>query len=158
MTRRRKAAAIAATALALGLVAQYEGRSLTAYRDLAGIPTICFGQTTGVQMGDQATPEMCDSSLAADLRAAIGHVERRYPAAPRSVLAAFGSAVYNLGPGKILDPEWSQAARYLGAGDWRAACDQLPRWNTVKGRVYRGLTRRREEERRLCLLDLGGAL
>ncbi|MER5172677.1 glycoside hydrolase family protein, partial [Thioclava kandeliae] len=57
--RKRHAAGVAgvaaAIALAITTIAPWEGRELRAYRDIVGIPTICFGETEGVKMGDVAT-------------------------------------------------------------------------------------------------------
>lgn len=50
-------------ALALTLLAGAEGLSTVAYRDPVGIPTLCFGYTRGVEMGDTATPEQCQQVL-----------------------------------------------------------------------------------------------
>jgi len=68
------------------------------------------------------------------------------------VLAAFGDAVYNIGPKVACN---STAAKYLKAGNYEAACRELPRWNraTVAGVsvVLPGLTKRRNLEMALCL-------
>ncbi|MER5174127.1 glycoside hydrolase family protein, partial [Thioclava kandeliae] len=57
--RKRHAAGVAgvaaAIALAITTIAPWEGKELRAYRDIVGIPTICFGETEGVKMGDVAT-------------------------------------------------------------------------------------------------------
>ena len=47
-------------------------------------------------------------------------------------------------------------ARLANAGDWRGACNQLPRWNKAGGREIRGLTNRRAAEQRICLAALEG--
>ncbi|HHP7177414.1 TPA: glycoside hydrolase family protein, partial [Pseudomonas aeruginosa] len=52
-----------AVAIASALVAAHEGRSLVAYVDPVGIPTICEGITAGVRLGDRATPQQCDALL-----------------------------------------------------------------------------------------------
>jgi lysozyme len=54
------ATAAAALALALPVIQKWEGRSLVAYRDVAGVWTICDGETEGVKRGDTATPVQCD--------------------------------------------------------------------------------------------------
>ena len=74
------------------------------------------------------------------------------------VLAAFGDGVFNIGPKIACDTKNSTAARYLKAGNLRAACDQLPRWDKAKvmGVMVSlpGLTKRRAAERELCLKGL----
>lgn len=46
-----------------GVVQHNEGLSLTAYKDSAGIPTICYGETKGVKMGQRATLSDCQKQL-----------------------------------------------------------------------------------------------
>ncbi len=146
--------AVAAAGLAALLAIPAEGLREKAYRDPVGIPTICFGSTLGVKMGDVATEKSCRERLTVDMLTAVTRVERFAPAAPVKVTAAFGDAVYNLGPGNILGPR-STAAKYLKAGRWADACNELPKWN--KARILGiavplpGLTTRRAQERDLCL-------
>lgn len=46
-----------------GVIQHNEGLSLTAYKDSAGIPTICYGETKGVKMGQKATLGDCQKQL-----------------------------------------------------------------------------------------------
>lgn len=67
MTMKAKAGAggaAAAIALAVAFIAPWEGVELRAYRDIVGIPTICYGETRGVNMGDSATLAECQTMLA----------------------------------------------------------------------------------------------
>lgn len=153
--KRIATALAAATAIAVPA----EGLRRAAYRDPVGIPTICFGSTRGVQMGDVATVEQCRAMLDAEMLEAIETVERCVPELPAEVLAAFADAVYNIGPRIACDPEQSTAARMLRAGDLDAACRQLPRWDKARvpgvGLVtLPGLTKRRAVEMELCLRGL----
>ena len=45
----------------------------------------------------------------------------------------------------------SVEARRFNAGDWRGGCNAFLAWNRAVGKVVRGLTRRREAERKICL-------
>jgi sRNA-binding protein len=89
------------------------------------------------------------------MREALQIVERCVPGLPVRVLAAFGDAVYNIGPTVACDVTKSTAARMLKAGQLEQACRQLPRWN--KARVFGvltellGLTKRRKLEMAVCL-------
>jgi hypothetical protein len=58
--------------------------------------------------------------------------ERCAPGLPEPTLAAFGDAVYNLGPTIVCNPAQSTAARLLKQGDIKAACNQLPRWDKAR--------------------------
>lgn len=148
----------AATALAVAICAPAEGLRQLAYRDPVGIPTICFGHTRGVHMGDWKPLAECEYLLTREMLEAVYTVEQCVPGLPPKTLAAWSDAVYNLGPKIVCDPAQSTAARMLRAGDRIAACHQLPRWN--KARVagvmveLPGLTKRRLQERDLCLEGL----
>ncbi len=86
---------------------------------------------------------------------AIVTVDRCAPGLPENALAAFGDAVYNMGPTIACNTQKSTAARFLKAGDITAACNQLVRWDKAKVAgvmvTLPGLTKRRAKERDLCL-------
>ena len=46
-------------ALAVTTAAHHEGLRTRAYKDVIGVPTICFGETRGVKMGDVKTVDEC---------------------------------------------------------------------------------------------------
>ena len=150
-TRRRSAAA----ALAVAIAIPAEGLRQWAYYDPPGILTVCYGSTTNVQKGVKYSLDECKARLDDDMRAAIAQVDACAPGLPVPVLAAFGDAVYNIGPRIACDTSASTAARLLNAGDLAGACQQLPRWNraTVAGRSVElpGLTKRRAKEMDLCM-------
>lgn len=146
----------AVLALALPLVQVWEGRSLVAYRDVAGVPTICDGETRGVKMGDTATPIQCDAMTEAAVAEFEAAIRPCLPAdLPTETRAAFVVAAYNIGADAFCK---SSMARKAVAGDLHGACDALMKWNKarVKGvlQVVRGLTNRRAAERALCLEGL----
>lgn len=139
-------------AAAIGLVAAWEGRSLVAYVDPVGIPTICDGFTHGVKMGDVATPERCDALTEQEVRKALAVVDRSVPQTlPDGVRVALASFVYNVGAGAYAN---STLLRKLRAQDIAGACRELDRWVYAGGRKLRGLERRRQAERQLCLSSL----
>jgi len=139
-------------AAAIGLVAAWEGRSLVAYVDPVGIPTICDGFTHGVKMGDVATPERCDALTEQEVRKALAVVDRSVPQSlPDGVRVALASFVYNVGAGAY---DRSTLLRKLRAGDLVGACNQLPLWVYAGSKKLRGLELRREAERKICLSDL----
>ena len=145
-----------AAALACGIAAPCEGLRQYVYKDPVGIPTYCFGETKNPIPGKHYTTEECKALLNDHMLQAVDQVERCAPDAPISVLGAFGSAVYNLGPRLACDPAHSTAARLLSEGKWPEACEQLPKWNkaTAPGGVLitlPGLTKRRLMERDACL-------
>jgi lysozyme len=146
----------AALALATSIAMPAEGLRQWAYRDPVGIPTICFGTTTGVKLGDYRTLEQCKQYLNADMAASVATVERcAKPTLTVNQTAAFADAVYNLGPTLVCSPEKSTLARKLSAGDVPGACRELPRWSraTIAGVSVElpGLVKRRQKEMALCL-------
>ena len=148
---RKKAVLAIATALAIPA----EGLRQYAYNDPPGILTVCYGSTTNVVKGKKYSLDECRSRLDADMTNAINQVEKCAHGLPDNVLAAFGDAVYNMGPKIACDKQNSTAARLLSRGDITGACNQLPRWN--KARIagvnveLPGLTKRRNAEKNLCL-------
>lgn len=145
----------AAVALAAAIAIPAEGLRQWAYYDPPGILTVCYGSTTNVQKGVKYSLDECKARLDDDMRAAIAQVDACAPGLPVPVLAAFGDAVYNIGPKIACDTKHSTAARLLKAGDLAGACQQLQRWNkaTVAGRMIElpGLTKRRAKEMALCM-------
>lgn len=119
-----------------------------AYLDPVGYPTLCFGETRGVKMGDTSTPDECKSLLSSRLQEFNAGVSRCIKAdMSPSRRAAVVSFSYNVGVGAFCS---STFARKLNAGD-PTACDELLRWTMAKGVVLPGLVKRREQERALCL-------
>ena len=139
-------------AAAVALVAAWEGRSLVAYADPVGIPTICEGYTHGVKLGDVATPQQCDALTEQEVSRALAVVDRSTQRQlPDGVRVALVSFVYNVGPGAY---GGSTLARKLRAGDLAGACRELPRWVYAGGKKLRGLERRRQAEMQICLSGL----
>ena len=48
---------IVLSAASLVTIAGYEGYSAVAYKDAVGVPTIGYGETKGVKMGQKTTPD-----------------------------------------------------------------------------------------------------
>lgn len=160
MPPMNKAARIAAaTAIASTMAAAHEGLKFTPYFDPPGILTTCRGHTgPDVINGKTYTLQECDAFLDADMKKSVSAVEKCAPGLPPNTLAAFSDAAYNIGPAIVCDTKKSTAARMLKSGDIIGACNQLPRWDkaVVAGVSVSlpGLTKRREEERQLCLSGL----
>lgn len=141
-----------AAALCVSLVGGFEGLRTIAYPDPAtrGPPwTICFGATAGVKPGDRSTVEECKARLVYDLEEYAVAVERcvKVPL-PDERFVALTSFFYNVGIGAGCK---SSVVRLINAGETRAGCDYLLKFNRAAGVVFPGLTRRRQAERELCL-------
>ncbi|WP_083982590.1 lysozyme [Devosia soli] len=116
-----------------------------------GIPTVCFGETRGVKLGDSYTVDQCQVMLG-DALIEFEAGMRKCLAAPDAVpdkpYVAFLSLSYNIGTGAFCG---STVARRANAGDFRGACNAIPMWNRAGGQVVPGLINRRADEQRLCL-------
>jgi lysozyme len=139
-------------AIALVAVSSFEGIRQYAYRDPVGIPTICFGETKNVRLGDKATLEHCNGLLEARLqefgRAVDSCINKPLPPYRK---AAFTSLAYNIGTGAFCG---STLVRKYNAGDYVGACDQIKRWNLAKGIALPGLAKRRYVEHQMCMKEL----
>jgi len=131
----------------LDLIKSFEGLRLSAYRCPADIPTIGYGTTSGVKMGDTITKERAEEMLREDVKRFEDQVLRlvKVPLT-QGQFDALTSFVYNLGPGNLSN---STLLRLLNAGDYKGAAAQFDRWNKAGGKVLAGLARRRAAERAL---------
>ena len=140
----------AAGALAIGIIAPWEGKSNDPYFDIVGVATVCYGETR-VEMRSYTDAE-CEDMLADAVGEFAEGVLRRNPnlADHPHALAAATSLAYNVGLGAYSS---STAARRFDAGDIAGGCEAMTRYNRAGGRVVRGLVNRRNAEYELCVLD-----
>lgn len=145
----------AAIAAAMAIAIPAEGLRQVAYKDPVGILTVCYGETVGIEAGRKYSLEECKARLDDSMLQALKYVDRCVPGLPEPVLAAFGDAVYNIGPTVACDKKNSTAARLLASGNYAGACNELVKWDKARiaGAMVAlpGLTKRREKERLLCL-------
>lgn len=147
---KTKAVFTAVGLAAISIVAGFEGLRTHAYRDSVGIPTICFGETRGVHMGQTYTAEQCKTMLGDGL-VEFEQSMRRCLKSPDSIpdgpYEAFLSLSYNIGASAFCG---SSVAREANAGNLPAACEDIMAWDKASGRVLQGLVNRRTEERDIC--------
>lgn len=149
------AAVMAAGALAVPMIAEFEGFVPVGYPDPAlgvKLPTACYGATTGIVIGKRYTEQECANMLAAD---AVSHGLQIAPCLPPELpiqtRAAFISFGFNVGTSAFCKSTLAAKAR---AGDLAGACAELARWTRAGGREMAGLIRRRQAERKLCMEGL----
>lgn len=153
MSRVRKGSGALAL-LACITIGGHEGLQLVAYPDPAtdGPPwTACYGETQGIRFGDTFTKQQCDAKLLTRLDEFGEHLERCVPSArtaPRKTYVAWLSLEYNIGWDAFCK---SSVARLANEGDILGSCDALLKFDKANGLTMRGLTKRRERERTLCL-------
>ncbi len=144
----------ALTAAAIALVGAWEGLRTVAYRDVVGIPTVCYGETRGVKMGDRYTKAECDAMLGEglkDFEKGMRRCLKDPDGIPDKTYVAFLSFSYNVGTGAFCR---STLVKKANRGDLRGACNELPKWVNAGGRRIKGLVNRRKDELRICLLGL----
>ena len=152
MTPRQKVAGLSISGALLVAIASHEGFKDRAYIPVPGdVPTIGFGTTDGVKMGDKITVERALVRLLADASKFEKAVKRCAPVPMHQrEFDAFVSLTYNIGEGAFCS---STLVRRLNAGDYAGACREILRWDKAGGRQLPGLTKRREAEYRQCMGD-----
>ena len=130
----------------LQTIKEHEGVRTSAYLDAVQVPTICYGSTRGVYLGQRATLAQCEHLLMQDATyAGIGvakHVRVKLTQEQYDALVSF---VFNLGETQFRK---STLLRKLNAGDCYGAAREFDRWVFAKGKRLRGLVTRRAAERK----------
>lgn len=148
---RIRLAALSLSASALIGLAVHEGYRDTAYIPVPGdVPTIGFGDTHGVKLGDKTDPVRAlvrlgqhAENFQRELRQCIGDVPMH-----QHEWDAIVSWAYNVGTPAACR---STLVRRLQALDYAGACRELLRWDKFNGQALPGLTKRRQDEYRLCM-------
>lgn len=133
------------------LVGGFEGCYTTAYPDRLAhnLPTVCYGETEGVKLGDHYTKEQCAEMLANKLPRYWGEIAPHIKVETSdNEKIAFTSFSYNVGTGAFIN---STALKRLNAGDHTGACHGLLPYDHASGKRVAGLTRRRHAEEQVCL-------
>lgn len=147
---RLQIAALTLSASALVGIALHEGYRDKAYTPVPGdVPTIGFGATEGVKQGDNITVERALVRLLKDASKFEQAVKRCAPVPMYAhEFSAFVSLTYNIGEGAFCS---STLVKKLKEGDYKAACEQILRWDKFKGQSLPGLAKRRQQEYQMCL-------
>ena len=149
---RRSALTLTAGVLLVGALAGYEGYREHAYRDAVGVPTIGFGSTQGVRMGQRTDPVQAVQRLARDadaharrVAACIGHVPLY-----QQEFDAYASLAYNIGTSAFCGSTLVRKLKQTPP-DYAGACREILRWTYAGGQKLPGLVTRREAEYRQCM-------
>lgn len=149
-------AALTLSASALVGIAQFESYTDTAVIPVKGdVPTVGFGTTRGVKMGDTTTPPRALVRLLADADEYSRAVKRCAPVPMYQYeFDSTVSFVYNVGPTAFCN---STMAKKFRSGDYQGACAEILRWTYFNGRDCKrpenrcgGLAKRRQAEYRQC--------
>ncbi|MGQ0711623.1 MAG: glycoside hydrolase family protein [Rhodoferax sp.] len=165
-------AALVLSAAALVGIAVDEGYSSSAYPDPVHgtkVPTIGFGTTAGVHMGDTITPVKALERKLSDVRQFEGAIKDCVKVPLHQYeYDAYVNLAYNIGAGKqgVADGFcWSKRGGYstlvqrLNAQDYTGACEGILMWKRVGdvdcsapgNKTCSGLWERRKRLRRQCL-------
>jgi GH24 family phage-related lysozyme (muramidase) len=126
------------------LIKKSEGLRLDAYNDVAGVPTIGYGHTGDVTLGDRITSEEAARLLAQDTEWAEQAVSDNVDVPlTQDQFGALTSFTYNVGEGAF---ENSTLLDKLNAGDYEGAQAEFGRWVNADGKQAAGLVQRRQEE------------
>ena len=146
---RNAAVAMTVTAACIYGVGQHEGFVGHTYRDPTGTPTIGFGETKGVVMGQTITRE--DATVLLGNRVAehaAGMAKCIKVPVSQNEFDAYADFTYNIGIAGFCR---SSVATKLNAMDYEGACAELLKFVYSKGQILPGLVNRRKEEYRVCL-------
>ena len=128
----------------LSLIKKFEGLELEAYKCAAGVWTLGYGHTAGVQEGDVWSEEQANEQLKIDMHIYADYINDQVTCPlSQNQFDALVSWVFNLGPTNLRN---STLLKRLNAGDYADVPNQIKRWNKAGGKVLEGLIRRSEAE------------
>ena len=121
----------------IDLIKEFEGCSLVAYQDIAGIWTIGYGSTRGVKKNDEITEEQAEDMLLMALASVWAAVNSlvKVPLT-QNQFDALVSFTYNVGEGHL---ENSNLLKLLNGCHYQGAAEEFLRWNKVNGEIVFGL-------------------
>lgn len=115
----------------------------------ANVLTVGIGSTGNIQQKVYTDEEIAERWVG-DIKTAEQCVYRFANGfhLPQPVFDAVTSITFNVGCTKM---RTSTMYKHLNNGDYKAACNEFPKWNKAGGQVLNGLVIRREKEKALCL-------
>ena len=122
----------------------FEGLRLLAYRDAAGVPTIGYGHTRGVKMGDRITAYWACELLRRDVDEVCHEVMALDVVKTQGQLDALVSFAFNLGIHQLRRSTLLKQIRQ-GAPE-QTIRREFMRWVYADGQRLKGLVARREWE------------
>ena len=125
---------------------EMEGCRLTAYRDAAGVPTIGYGHTKGVRMGDRISPLWAKELLQMDVDETERKVRELGVARTEGQLDALTSFAFNVGIERLKFSTLLEVIRK--GGSKQQIKKEFKKWVYAGGKRLKGLELRREWEAR----------
>ena len=134
------------TKILLEKLMEMEGLRLEAYEDAAGVPTIGYGHTKDVRMGDKISEYWAKEMLREDITEAEWQVKELNVARNEAQLDALTSFVFNLGIERLKESTLLKVIRE--GGSKQQIRKEFKRWVYADGKKLKGLEHRREWEAR----------
>ena len=132
------------TEILLQKLMEMEGLRLEAYEDSAGVPTIGYGHTKNVRMGDKISEYWAREMLREDIEEAEWQVKELGVAKTEGQLDALVSFVFNLGIERLKTSTLLKVIR--NGGSMQQIKKEFKRWVYGGGKQLPGLVKRREWE------------
>lgn len=129
------------------LIKAHEGFRLNAYLCPAGVPTIGYGHTKDVKLGDKITSEQAEKFLIEDLVTAENEANKHNLNINQNQFDALVSFIFNVGVGNFRK---STLLKRLKANPNDTDIEvQFNRWIYGGGKILPGLVKRRKAEAEL---------
>lgn len=124
----------------LELIKKYEGCRLSAYLCPAGVPTIGYGHTKGVKLGQTITQEKAEKLLEEDIKVFCKKVDKydKIYKFNQNEYNALLSFCFNIGSLDQLTAKGTRSKEVIG--------EKMKLYVKANGRTLSGLVRRRNEE------------
>lgn len=136
------------------LLNRVEGVRHVPYYDVVHVLTVCVGHTgPDVRVKHVYSQPECDALTEKDTEKAAAGVLKVSPQLeyhPMQLAAAI-SFSYNVGIGGYAH---SSVARNFNAGNYKAGCKALFKYEYAKGRYIQGLANRRQQEYKVCMSSM----
>lgn len=147
---RIQVAALSLSAATLVGIALHEGYREDAYIPVPGdVPTIGFGTTEDVELGDKTTPERALVRLLKDANKFESVIQTCVKVPLHQYeYDAYVSLTYNIGAKAFCS---STLVKKLNNQDYSGACQEVLKWDKFRGKPLPGLTKRRQQEYRQCI-------
>ena len=138
----------------IDFIKRHEALRLNAYLDAAGVWTIGYGHTGGVNSGDVISEKQAEEFLRADLATAERALNRTRLQLNQNQFDALVSFIFNVGVGRPKSHP-KGGSGFLGStllikvrhnANDPSIADEFERWIYAGGKVLNGLVRRRKEE------------
>lgn len=133
----------------LDLIKRFEGLRLEAYLCAAGVPTIGYGHTRGVKLGQKITEQQAEDLLLEDIHEFELAIQRLVSVnLTQNQFDALVALIFNIGIGNFKS---STLLKKLNLKDYVGAANEFNKWVYAAKKKLRGLVKRRDAERLLFI-------